>query len=195
MISPGARVDHWTLTDQTTGSPWLQTEVALPARLMLRAGAGVYQQFPDFQHVVGAFAGNGLAPERSIHGEVSIEHRLSASVRAQVALYHREDEDVIRRTEADTRLVAGRVVRGSATAPFDTRLDGYARGVELRRPAELAIGVLGLALVRLWRESVRGPHHSRILLGRSRSAAHPERLPFLPLHAPPQRERQVPHGE
>ncbi len=131
VISPGARVDHWTLTDQTTGSPWLQTEVALPARLMLRAGAGVYQQFPDFQHVVGAFAGTGLAPERSIHGEVSIEHRVSPSVRAQVALYHREDEDVIRRTEADTRLVAGRVVRGSATAPFDTRLDGYARGVEL----------------------------------------------------------------
>jgi hypothetical protein len=131
VISPGARVDHWTLTDQTTSSPWLQTEVALPARLTLRAGGGIYQQFPDFQHVVGAFAGAGLAPERSIHGEVSIEHRLSPSLRAQVALYHREDEDVIRRADADTRLVAGRVVRGSATAPFDTRLDGYARGVEL----------------------------------------------------------------
>jgi hypothetical protein len=131
VISPGARVDYSTLTDQTTGSPWLQTEVALPARLTLRAGGGVYQQFPDFQQVVGAYGGTGLAPERSIHMEVSVEHRLSPSVRAQVALYHREDEDVIRRPDADTHLVAGRVVRGSTTAPFETRLDGYARGVEL----------------------------------------------------------------
>jgi hypothetical protein len=131
VISPGARVDHWTLTNQTTGSPWLQTEVALPARLTLRAGGGVYQQFPDFQHVVGAFGGTALVPERSIHAEVSLEHRLSPSVRAQVAFYHREEEDVIRRPEADTRLVAGRVLRGSTTAPFATRLDGYARGVEL----------------------------------------------------------------
>ena len=131
VISPGARVDYSTLTDQTTGSPWLQTNVALPARLTLRAGGGVYQQFPDFQHVVGAYAGTGLVPERSIHMEASVEHRLSPSMRTQVALYHREDEDVIRRPDAETHLVDGRVVRGSTTAPFETRLDGYARGVEL----------------------------------------------------------------
>jgi hypothetical protein len=103
----------------------------MPARLTLRAGGGVYQQFPDFQHVVGAYAGTGLVAERSIHMEVSVEHRVSPSLRAQVALYHREDEDVIRRPDADTHLIAGRVVRGSTTAPFETRLDGYARGVEL----------------------------------------------------------------
>jgi len=131
VISPGARVDYSTLTEQTIGSPWLQTEVALPARLTLRAGGGVYQQFPDFQQVVGAYAGTGLRPERSIHMEVSVEHRLSPSMRAQVALYHRDDEDVIRRPDADTHLVAGRVVRGSTTAAFETRLEGYARGVEL----------------------------------------------------------------
>jgi len=131
VISPGARVDSSTLTDQTIGSPWLQTEVALPARLTVRAGGGVYQQFPDFQHVAGAYAGTGLHPERSIHMEASVEHRLSPSMRAQVALYHRDDEDVIRRPDADTHLVAGRVVRGSTTAPFETRLEGYARGVEV----------------------------------------------------------------
>jgi hypothetical protein len=41
-------------------------------------------------------------------------------------LYHRDDEDVIRRPQADTRLVAGRVLRGSTTARFATRLDGFA---------------------------------------------------------------------
>jgi hypothetical protein len=64
--------------------------------------------------------------ERSNHAEVSLEHRLSPSLRAQVALYHRDDEDVIRRPQADTRLVAGRVLRGSTTARFATRLDGFA---------------------------------------------------------------------
>ena len=131
VISPGARLDHWSLTDQTTGSPWIQSEVTLPVRLVLRAGAGVYQQFPDFQQVVGAFGGAGLGPERSIHADVSVEHRFSPSLRAQIAVYHRGDRDVIRRPGADTHLVAGRVVRGSTTARYETRLDGYARGVEL----------------------------------------------------------------
>jgi hypothetical protein len=130
-ISPGARVDYSGLTRQTTGSPWIQTEATLPARLTVRAGAGIYQQFPDFQHVIGAYAGTSLPPERSTHADFSIEHRVSPSVRAQIAIYHRRDEDVIRRPDADTRLVAGRLVRGSTAARFETRLDGYARGIEL----------------------------------------------------------------
>ena len=131
VLGPGARVDYSGLTRQTTGSPWIQAEAVLPARMTLRAGAGVYRQFPDFQHVIGAFAGTDLPPERSIHFDLSVEHRVSPSVRAQIAVYHRRDEDVIRRPEADTRLVSGRLVRGLTTARFDTRLDGYARGIEL----------------------------------------------------------------
>ena len=131
VLGPGARVDYSGLTRQTTGSPWIQAEAVLPARTTLRAGAGVYRQFPDFQHVIGAFAGTDLPPERSIHFDLSVEHRVSPSVRAQIAVYHRRDEDVIRRPEADTRLVSGRLVRGLTTARFDTRLDGYARGIEL----------------------------------------------------------------
>src|SRR6185436_10382203 len=103
-----ARVDHTSLTDQTTGSPWLQSELALPGRFVIRAGGGVYQQFADFEEVVGAFAGSRLVPERSVHADLGIEHRLSPSTRVQVTVYHREDENVIRRPAADTRLVDGR---------------------------------------------------------------------------------------
>ena len=131
VISPGVRTDHSGLTHQTTTSPWIQSEVILPRRFVIRAGGGVYQQFPDFDEVVGAFAGNALAPERSIHADFSLEHRLSPSTRVQVSLYHRDDENVIRRPNADTRLVAGRVVRGNLSARYETRLEGYARGVEL----------------------------------------------------------------
>ncbi len=131
VISPGLRVDHWSLTDQTTQSPWMQSEVRLPSRITVRAGAGIYQQFPDFQQVVGAFGGARLAPERSIHTDVSLERRFGASIRAQVGLYHRADRQVIRRPAADTRVAEGRVIRGSTTARFETRLDGHARGIEL----------------------------------------------------------------
>jgi hypothetical protein len=131
VISPGARVDHSGLTHQTTGSPWIQSELTLPGRFVMRAGGGVYQQFADFDEVVGAFAGTALAPERSIHADVSLDHRLSPSTRVQVTLYHRDDENVIRRPNADTRLVAGRVIRGNLSARYETRLDGYAQGVEL----------------------------------------------------------------
>ena len=129
-ISPGARLDHSGLTDQTTSSPWIQSELTLPYRFVLRAGGGVYQQFATFEQVVGAFAGTGLEPERSVHADVGLEHRVSPSTRVQVTLYDREDHDVIRRPGADTRLIAGRVVRGDATAGYQTRLEGYARGVE-----------------------------------------------------------------
>jgi outer membrane receptor for ferrienterochelin and colicin len=90
----------------------------------------VYQQFPAFDQVVGAFSGTSLRPERSVHVDAGVEYRLAPDIRAQVTLYHREDEDVIRRPGADTRLVAGRVVRGSLTSRYENRLDGYARGVE-----------------------------------------------------------------
>lgn len=130
-LSPGARFDHWGLTNQTTSSPWIQSELTLPGRTVVRAGWGVYQQFADFEEAVGALAGPRLAPERSIHADLSVEHRISPSTRVQVTLYHRDDDNVIRRPGADTRLVDGRVVRGNPAARYETRLDGYAKGVEL----------------------------------------------------------------
>jgi outer membrane receptor for ferrienterochelin and colicin len=99
--------------------------------LIVRAGGGVYQQFADFEEVVGALAGSHIVPERSVHFDVSLEHRLSSSTRVQVAVYRREDEHVIRRPGAETRLVGGRVIRGDVSAKYENRLDGYARGVEL----------------------------------------------------------------
>ena len=143
VIAPGGRVDHWHLTDQTTASPWLQTEVTLAPGLVARGAAGVYQQFPDFEEVLGAYGGTGMRPERSVHTDVSLEHRLSASTRAQVTLYNRRDEEVIRRPEADSRLVAGRFVRGSRSARFANRLDGYSRGVELLLQRSAASGLSG----------------------------------------------------
>lgn len=131
LISPGARADRVQLTDQATASPWIQGQVTIRPGLVLRGASGLYQQFPDFEEVTGAFAGSAVQPERSVQADLGLEQRLSSSTRLQITLYDREDERVIRRPDADTRLVAGRVVRGSLTARYENRLDGYSRGVEL----------------------------------------------------------------
>jgi hypothetical protein len=130
-VSPGGRVDHWELTGQTTTSPWMQAELSLPRGITLRAAGGLYQQFPDFEEVRGAFAGTSVQPESALHTDVSVERRVSQATRIQVTLYNRQDDDLIRRPGADTRLVAGRVVRGTLTARYGNRLSGYARGAEL----------------------------------------------------------------
>ena len=52
-------------------------------------------------------------------------------MRAQLTVYDREEHDFMRRPNADTRLVGARVVRGVSTSRYETRLDGYARGVEV----------------------------------------------------------------
>ena len=142
-LAPGMRADRWQLTNQSTTSPWMQAEVRLPRRFVGRAGGGVYQQFPGFEEVVGAFAGTGLRAERAVHADAGVEHRLSSSIRWQVSLYHRADDDLIRRPDADTRLVADRLVRGVPTARYANRLDGYARGVELLVQREAPTGLSG----------------------------------------------------
>src|SRR5262249_3870361 len=62
---------------------------------------------------------------------LGFEHRLGWSTRWQITLYDREEAGMFDRPAAETRLVGGRVVRGSTSAPYEASLDGYARGVEL----------------------------------------------------------------
>ena len=130
-IAPGARVDRWTLTDQANASPWLQTEWRASERLAFRAAAGHYQQFPDFDKVLGASGGAGLVPESALQYDVGFERRVSPTLRFSVTAYDRDESHMLRRPGSETRVVGGRAVRGLASAKYENRLDGFARGVEL----------------------------------------------------------------
>jgi Carboxypeptidase regulatory-like domain len=130
-IAPGLRTDRWTLTDQVTTSPWIQTEWRIRGSLKLRAAAGRYQQFPDFDKVLGASGGTGLVPERAVQYDAGLEQRLSRMLRLTVTAYDRQEEDMLRRPGSETRVVGGRAVRGLASAKYENRLEGFARGVEL----------------------------------------------------------------
>jgi TonB dependent receptor len=70
-VTPGTRVDHWTLTRSTTASPWVNAELRLSEQTRLRGGSGIYRQFPDLDTVYGIRGGgNSLHPERALHVDV-----------------------------------------------------------------------------------------------------------------------------
>lgn len=144
-VVPGVRADRWTLTDQATYSPWLQAQVALPAGLTARAGAGIHQQFPDFEQVIGALAVPASRPQRAEHIDLGLEQRIGSAIRWQVTLYDRQESNFFNRTAAQSRLVADRVVPGSRFAPFTQSLDGFARGVEVLLQRKAATGLSGWA--------------------------------------------------
>jgi hypothetical protein len=130
-IAPGVRQEHWTLTGQSATSPWLQAEWRAAESLKFRAAAGRYQQFSDFDKVLGASGGIDLQPERADQFDLAVERRLSSNLRVTATIYDREEHRMLRQPGNETRVVDGRVVRRLASSKYENRLEGFARGVEL----------------------------------------------------------------
>jgi hypothetical protein len=130
-IMPGVRTDHWSLTGQQTASPWLLTEWRGRRGFSVRAATGVYRQFPEFEHVVGMLSVPGIRPERATTFDAGVEQTLRDKWRLAISVFGREERAFIRRPGGETRIVNGRLVRGSQTAPYATRLSGEARGIEV----------------------------------------------------------------
>jgi TonB dependent receptor len=130
-ILPGVRVDRSSLTDDLTTSPWLQAVWRVSPSTSIRGATGVYQQFPGFEQVIGAWGTAGLDPERATHVDVGVEQAIGQSARVQVTLYDREEKDFLRRAAAEVRLVNGRLVPASRAARYENRLEGSSRGIEM----------------------------------------------------------------
>ena len=81
--------------------------------------------------VAARTATDALRPERAYHADVGLEQALGASARWQVTFYNREERDVLRLPASELRVVDGRLLGISLSAPWVNALDGYARGVEL----------------------------------------------------------------
>ena len=142
-VIPGVRGDHWTLTGESTASPWVQAELRLPNRMTLRGGTGVYRQYPEFDQVIGTLGSRDARAQRADQYDLGLEQRIGPSFRWQVTVFDREETGFFRRPGAETRLVNGRVVRGSITAPYESGLDGTARGVEVLLQRRSTQGVSG----------------------------------------------------
>jgi hypothetical protein len=154
-LVPGARADRWSLTGEATASPWMQGDWKITPSMSVRGGAGVYRQFPDFEQVIGALGQRDARSQRAAQYDLGFEQRLGQSTRWQLTLYDREEHGFFRRPAAETRLVLGRVVRGSTSAPFQAGLDGFARGVELLVQRRSTSGVSGWFSYSFGRNRVR----------------------------------------
>jgi hypothetical protein len=129
-FAPGARADRWSVTGETTGSPWVQGEWRVSPATTLRGGAGIYRQFPEFEHAVGALRVDDARASRADQYDLGVERRVGEALRVQVTGYRRDERGFFRRAGAETRLLSPGLFVGDPRAPFEQRLDGRSQGVE-----------------------------------------------------------------
>ena len=146
-VTPGARVDRWTLTEEATGSPWINAEWRLSERTRLRGGSGLYRQFPDLDEVHGLRGGGrGLRPQRALHLDAGVEHMLPHETRILVNVYSRRERDVLSTPGLEPRRASnGTIQPGWFEAPLVNVLSGDARGAEVVVRRDAADGFSGWA--------------------------------------------------
>lgn len=131
IVTPGARVDRFGLTDGWFVSPWLQADWQASPALTVVFNAGLHHQFPEFGETVGRRGQAGLHPERATPVDAGVEGRVSTNMRWQVTIYDREERDVVDLPGKYIQLVDGVLRPQSTTSRYENRLEGPSRGVEL----------------------------------------------------------------
>jgi outer membrane receptor for ferrienterochelin and colicin len=109
-ITPGVRVEHWQLFDETRASPWLLTEVEVRDGTRVRLGGGIQHQSATLDNSFFVLPGEALVPQRAATIELGVEQRLGPGTRLSVAGYHRREEDGLRARNAEVRIENNRVV-------------------------------------------------------------------------------------
>ena len=128
VLSPGVRLGYSTLTSEGVAGPWLQA-MWRRGRVDVKAAAGLYPQFPEFDQVLGA-SGNGLLqPERARHLDATFGATL-LDLRWQASVYHRRERDMIRLEDSEPRRV-GMLLVNPVAPRHENALDGSSYGLEL----------------------------------------------------------------
>jgi carboxypeptidase family protein len=144
-ITPGARVDYFSLSGRASASPWLLGVAPIGRRLSVRGGIGVHRQEPEAAEMLGTRGSRGLRPERAYHADVGIEGRIGSTARWQMTVYNREDRDLLRLPQSEMRVANGLLLNASLTTTYVNALDGTARGVEWLVERHAANGFSGWA--------------------------------------------------
>jgi len=144
-ITPGARVDRWSLTGETLASPWLQGEMLLPRSFLIAAGTGIYRQAPQLDQVLGPRGSPGLQAERAWQRDIGFGQRIG-DYRWQATFYARDEHNVLRLPDSEPRLLDGYYQPQSFISFWENALTGRSRGFELflhRRSVNGLSGWLG----------------------------------------------------
>lgn len=146
-VSPGVRIDRWTMTDETYGSPWLQVEMGLPGSLLVAGGAGLYRQAPDLEQLYGPRGSVLARSEHAWQGDLGIGQRVGAW-RWQAVAFVREEWDMLRLPANEPRVAEGRFEPESLFTGYANTLRGTSHGAELflyRRSSNSLSGWIGYA--------------------------------------------------
>jgi len=142
----GVRVARWSLTSETTTSPWLLGSLPLGGSLVLRAGVSAAHQRPDLDQVIGTFGSASAKPERALSSDTSIEGRVTRDIRWQATVYDRREHDVLRLENSEARLAGTALALPSTLTPaWSNALDGHAYGIEVLVQRRAASGLSGWA--------------------------------------------------
>ncbi|MCA1575586.1 MAG: TonB-dependent receptor [Acidobacteria bacterium] len=147
-LTGGVRLEHSGTTGETLLSPRTSFSWAISDKWRIRAAAGRYYQFPDFEQMFGRLGNPGLRAERSTHYNASIERLFGDRIRLLAEVYDRKDASLFF-SLFEPRLVGNSVT--FAEFPFRNALRGKARGVELnlqRRSANKLAGWISYAYSR-----------------------------------------------
>lgn len=147
-LTGGARVEHSSSTGETVFSPRGALAWSVDDAWKIRAAAGRYYQFPDFQQQFGRLGNRFLQAARSTHYNASLERRFGDRIRVLAEVYYRED-DKHPFSLFEPRLTGNFV--NFFQFPFENSLRGHARGVEFtvqRRSANKLTGWVSYAYSR-----------------------------------------------
>lgn len=147
-LTGGARLEHSSATGETLLSPRASLGWSVAGSWRIRAAAGRYYQFPDFEQMFGRLGNPSLRAERATHFNASVERLFGDRIRLLAEVYDREDVNLFF-TLSEPRLVGNSVT--FAEFPFRNALRGHARGLELtlqRRSANKLAGWISYAYSR-----------------------------------------------
>jgi outer membrane cobalamin receptor len=95
----------------------------------VKAAAGLYPQFPEFDQVLGASGNARLDPERARHLDATVGATF-LDLRWQASVYHRRERNMVRLEDSEPRLV-GTLLVSPAAPRHENALAGSSYGTEL----------------------------------------------------------------
>jgi hypothetical protein len=147
-LTGAGRLEHSSTTGETLLSPRASMLWSIDTNWKVRAAAGRYNQFPEFEQMFGRLGNPNLQSESATHYTASLERSFGDRMRLLVEVYDREDEDLFF-SLSEPRLLGN--IPTFTEFPFQNSLRGHARGIELtlqRRSANKLTGWVSYAYSR-----------------------------------------------
>src|SRR5256714_5867715 len=147
-LTGGVRLEHSGVTRETKFSPRASFAWSIDDKWKVRAAAGRYYQFPDFNLMFGLFGNPALKSEASTHYNAGIERLIGNRTRILAEVYNRSESNLF--FSLNELRLSGKLITFGGP-PFQNSLNGYARGFELtvqRRSANKLAGWISYGYLR-----------------------------------------------